>query len=98
MHTDPLDEKARTEDILYELLLKAGVELIAEIEKKNNFYFVNNNLIVALEKMDEEVVKEILSEKPHKVLTSDRLFNNNDQLKTNTALQMKDAEIYFTVV
>ncbi|MBU1753415.1 hypothetical protein KKG56_06125 [bacterium] len=33
--------------------------------------------------------------KPHKVIILDRLFNNNDQLKTNAALQMKDAGIEF---
>ncbi len=32
------------------------------------------------------------------VYTIDRLFDNNDQLKTNTALQMKDARIEFKVV
>jgi len=32
------------------------------------------------------------------VTTLDRLFNDNDQLKTNTALQMKDAGIEFKVV
>ena len=31
-------------------------------------------------------------------MTLDRLFNNNDQLKTNTALQMKDAGIEFKMV
>ena len=31
-------------------------------------------------------------------ITLGRLFNGNDQLKTNTALQMKDAEIDFRVV
>ncbi|MBU0700742.1 hypothetical protein KKE26_05560 [bacterium] len=33
--------------------------------------------------------------KPHKVIILDRLFKNNDQLKTNAALQMKDAGIEF---
>ena len=31
-------------------------------------------------------------------ITLDKLFKNNDQLKTNTALQMKDAGIEFKVV
>ena len=33
--------------------------------------------------------------KPKKVTTLDILFANNDQLKTNTLLQMKDAGIDF---
>ena len=31
-------------------------------------------------------------------ITLDRLFKNNDQLKTNTLLQMKDTGIEFKVV
>jgi adenine-specific DNA-methyltransferase len=33
-----------------------------------------------------------------KVIALDRLFAGNDELKTNTALQMKDAEVEFRVV
>ena len=44
------------------------------------------------------IVKTVIEAKPQKVITIDRLFNNNDQLKTNTALQMKDAGIEFKVV
>jgi hypothetical protein len=33
-----------------------------------------------------------------KVITLDRLFNKNDRLKTNTALQMKDAGNEFKAV
>ena len=40
----------------------------------------------------------INTEKPKMVITLDRIFKNNDQLKTNTALQMKDADIEFKVV
>jgi len=35
---------------------------------------------------------------PDKVITLDRLFQNNDQLKTNTVLQMEDAGLGFEVV
>ncbi|MBN2771328.1 MAG: site-specific DNA-methyltransferase [Spirochaetes bacterium] len=98
-HLEPLDENAKTEDVLYELLLKSGVSLTAKIEKKNGIYIINDNEIaLLLEKMNEKMVKEVIELNPRKVITLDRLFNNNDQLKTNTALQMKDAEIEFKVV
>lgn len=44
------------------------------------------------------IIQKVLEATPQKVITLDRLFNNNDQLKTNTALQMKEAEIEFKVV
>ena len=43
-------------------------------------------------------IKKVIAEKPKKVITLDRLFKNNDRLKTNAALQMKDAEIDFKTV
>ncbi|MBI4620289.1 MAG: site-specific DNA-methyltransferase [Desulfobacterales bacterium] len=98
-HLEPLDEHAKTEDVLYEFLLKSGVPLTARIEKKNGYLLVNDNEIaLMLEKADDKIVKKVIAEKPNKVITLDRLFKNNDQLKTNTALQMKDAGIEFKAV
>lgn len=99
LHTDPVDENAKIENILYELLLKSGVSLTARIEEKEGYYLVNNGeIILILKLIDEGIIKAVISEKPKKVITLDRLFKNNDQLKTNTALQMKDSEIDFRVV
>lgn len=99
LHTDPVDENAKIENILYELLLKSGVPLIAKIEEKDDYYRVNDGEVdLILKKIDESIIKAVISEKPKKVITLDRLFKNNDQLKTNTALQMKDSEIDFRVV
>jgi len=41
--------------------------------------------------------REIAS-KPNKVIALDKLFKGNDQLKTNTVLQMKDAGIEFKTI
>lgn len=99
LHTDPVDENAKIENILYELLLKSGVPLTARIEEKDGYYRVNNGeIILILKRIDDSLIKAVISEKPKKVITLDRLFKNNDQLKTNTALQMKDSEIDFRVV
>ncbi len=99
LHTDPVDENAKTENILYELLLKSGVPLTARIEDKDGYYLVNEDeIILILKKIDESIIEAVISEKPKKVITLDRLFKNNDQLKTNTALQMKDSEIDLRVV
>ena len=63
------------------------------------FYLVNDNEIaLILEKVDKEIIKTIIDLKPQKVITIDRLFNNNDQLIANTALQTYDAGIDFKSV
>jgi len=99
LHTDPVDENAKIKNILYELLLKSGVPLTARIEEKGGYYQVNDGEIaLMLEKVNESIIKKVIAENPNNVITLDRLFNNNDQLKTNTALQMKDAGIEFKAV
>ncbi len=98
-HLEPLDEHAKIEDVLYELLIKAGVPLTAKIKNENGYILVNEDEIaLMLEKVDEKIIKNILAHKPKKVFTLDRLFKNNDKLKTNAALQMKDAKIEFKVI
>jgi adenine-specific DNA-methyltransferase len=89
-------EGAKEFNILYELMLKTGCTLSDKVETKENYYSVNNGeLIVAAKAINESVIKNIISDKPKKVIILDELFENNDQLKTNTALQMKDAGIEF---
>lgn len=98
-HLEPLDEYAKIEDVLYELLIKAGVPLTAKIKKENGYVLANGNEIaLMLEKAEEKIIKKIVAAKPKKVFTLDRLFKDNDKLKTNTALQMKDAGIEFKVI
>ena len=50
------------------------------------------------QRLMKKIVDSILEDKPQIFITLDKLFKNNDQLKTNTALQMKDAGIEFKVV
>ena len=59
---------------------------------------MDGELILALVRMDGDLVKTILAEKPVKIITLDRLFEGNDPLKTNTALQMKDAGVEFKTI
>ncbi len=59
----------------------------------------DNKIALILEKVDKEIIKTVIDVNlKKKVITIDRLFNNNDRLKTNTALQMKDAGIDFKSV
>ena len=85
--------------MLFELMLKAGYQLTDKVEDKGGFYAIaNGQLVIALKKLDEKIITEIIAAKPKKVITLDNLFTGNDQLKTNTVLQMKDAEIDFKTI
>ncbi len=99
LHLDPVKKDAVEENMLFELLLKSGRDLISVIENTGDYYRINDGeMIIALTKIDEQMVDSILEDKPQVFITLDRLFKNNDQLKTNTLLQMKDAGIEFKVV
>ena len=70
-----------------------------EIEKKDKYYSVKDGeLIIALEEINKKITDKIISAKPQKVITLDILFKGKDQLKTNTAFQMRDAEIEFKTI
>ena len=58
----------------------------------------NGELIIALDAMSEKLVEQIIAAKPQKVITLDSLFTGNDQLKTNTVLQMRDAGVDFKAI
>jgi adenine-specific DNA-methyltransferase len=97
--TGPTKEGSEEENMLYELLLKSGFDLNSTVEHKGNYYVVNGDqMVVALSKMNETIIKEIVSLKPSKCIALDKLFAGNDQLKTNTVLQMRDAGVEFKTI
>lgn len=99
LFVNPVSGSASIENMVYELLLKSGKDLNSKIEHKTNYYCINENeLVLMLEKATKEIVAAVLKEQPQKVIALDRLFKDNDQLKTNTVLQMKDAGIEFKTI
>jgi len=97
--TNPLSEGSLEKNMLYELIVKAGYQLTDKVAAKNKYYIVNDGeLIIALEEMSQSIVNEIIAAKPKKVITLDNLFTGNDQLKTNTVLQMRDAGVEFKTI
>ncbi|MBX3008039.1 MAG: site-specific DNA-methyltransferase [Melioribacteraceae bacterium] len=107
---DQVKPNAEKENMLYELILKSGYQLTVETaylsadrhdmpSKEGGYYSINNNeTIILLEVIDQALIEEILKLKPKNVIALDNLFVGNDQLKTNTVLQMKDANIEFRTV
>ncbi|NQV36732.1 MAG: site-specific DNA-methyltransferase [Candidatus Marinimicrobia bacterium] len=99
LFVDPVSKNATTENMVYELLLKSGKDLNSKIEYKAQYYCVNDSeLVLMLEKATQDIIDSVLKEQPRKVVALDRLFKGNDQLKTNTSLQMKDAGIEFKTI
>jgi len=97
--TNPVSEGSEEENMLYELMIKAGYQLTDKIEKADKFYSINDGeLIIALEEMSQPIVDKIIATKPQKVITLDNLFTGNDQLKTNTVLQLRDAGVEFKTI
>ena len=96
---DPITENATIDNMVYELLLKSGKDLNSVIEHKKGYYTINGkDLILMLESATQEVIDSILVEHPNKVIALNRLFEGNDQLKTNTVLQMKDIGVEFKTI
>jgi len=103
MLKDPVKPEAQEQNLLWELLLKSGYDLNTKITEqkigKCRFYSVaGGEMAVILSKADEKCLQEIINRKPQKVICLDSVFENNDQLKTNTVLQMKDAGIEFRTI
>lgn len=99
LFVDPVSESATIENMVYELLLKSGKDLNSRIEKQDGFYSVNSGeLVLMLEKANQQIIDNIIALNPQKVIALDKLFTGNDQLKTNTVLQMKDAGIEFKTI
>lgn len=111
--TNPVHASSPEQNLLYELILKSGYLLTDKVEKydivnegldesqhiKTNFYIIaDGELIIALDKINPQVIELIIEQSPKKVIMLDNLFAGNDQLKTNTVLQMKDAGIDFKTI
>ena len=95
MHVDHINPKSSQEDILFELLLKAGFELTTKIEKvsmaEKVVYSIEGGLmLICLEKeLTKEVIKAMAEKNPSRVICLDEGFAGNDQLKTNAVQIMK---------
>lgn len=96
---NPVAENATTDNMVYELLLKNGKNLNSTIRHEQGCYNINSGeLILLLESANQATIDYALSQHPQKVIALDSLFEGNDQLKTNTVLQFRDAGINFKTI
>lgn len=89
LSVDHLDPNASQEDLLYELLLKAGVKPTEKIELvslagQQLFAVGEGHLLVHLDnQIDQGVIDAVLQQAPSQFICLDKAFHGNDQLKTN---------------
>lgn len=92
------------QDVLHELMLKAGLQLTVAIEEANvaghKVYSIAEGLlaICLANPISKECLRGIISLEPQRVICLDAAFGGNDQLKTNTVLEMKSHGIEFRTV
>lgn len=104
LHADHLLPERSQQDVLYELLLKSGRSLTAPIvartvEWQNVFDVDGGELFICLDDpIEEATLQGMIALQPGRILCLDAAFKGNDQLKTNTVLQMRDAGIEFRTV
>ena len=110
LHSNHISEETEQEDLLYELLLKAGFELTESIEQKNfgnqaAFSIAEDALLICLEdRIEPETVEAMVAAEPAEIIVKDSAFAGNDQLKVNAVQTVKaynqnsETDIVFKVV
>jgi adenine-specific DNA-methyltransferase len=110
LHTDHIDPEASQEDILYELLIKAGFMPTEKIETlvlagKQVFSIAEGALLICLEdQLTGELIDAVADLEPMQFICLDKGFKGNDQLKANAVQTFKsrsqgaETEMVFKVV
>ncbi len=111
---DNLETGSTQKNILYELILKSGLDLDILIQEKDfkgpvsaeatsgkeKYYNLGDGkLIIYLgDKISKEMGEFFQNLKPEKIICLERAFQNNDELKANILLQAEQEDIDFKVI
>ncbi|RDE97120.1 site-specific DNA-methyltransferase [Aggregatibacter aphrophilus] len=102
LFVDPVRKEATPDAMLYEILLRLGLKLTAKVRSENQVFWVSDEsgqqFALLLETLSADLLDQVISAQPKKVVTLDSLFNGDDALKKNAELQMNDAGIAFFVL
>lgn len=110
IHIDHIDPSASQEEILYELLLKAGFMPTEQIKTltladKQVFSIAEGALLICLEEqLTHALIDAVADQEPMQFICLDKGFNSNDQLKANAVQTFKsrsqsaETEMVFKVV
>jgi len=89
LHVDHVNHEARQEELLYEILVKAGFTMTEKIETKTIagqpvFAIDDGSLLICLEpEITKELVEAVAAVGPKQFFCLDSAFQGNDQLKAN---------------
>ena len=110
LHVDHRRSESTPDDIVYEILLKAGFPLSTNVETiklaaSDVFSIEDGALLICLKKhITSELVDALADANPLQVICLDEGFNGNDQLKANAVqtfkarAQAEESEIVFRTV
>jgi len=102
LFVDPVRKEATPDAMLYEILLRLGLKLTAKVRSENQVFWASDEsgqqFALLLETLSADLLDQVISAQPKKVVTLDSLFNGDDALKKNAELQMNDAGIAFFVL
>ena len=102
LFVDSVRKEATPDAMLYEILLHLGLKLTAKVRSKNQVFWVSDEsgqqFALLLETLSADLLDQVISAQPKKVVTLDSLFNGDDALKKNAELQMNDSGIAFFVL
>lgn len=104
LFADNVRSGRKERDLLFEIVLKSGLELTDEIDemkfnRKTIFSIGGGALLICLDSsIDPETVKNMVAQNPRNVVCLDAAFHGNDNLKTNTKLLMESHSIEFHTV
>ena len=103
LHVDNTDPKSKEEDILYEILVKAGFELSEKIEQvkvggRNVYSVLEGQLLICLDKLlDKDFVRSLAEKKPKQFICLNSSFKEDADL-TNTAKILENNQIEFRTI
>ena len=89
LHIDHINHKASQEDLLFEILLKAGFKPTEKVsvftaEGKQVFSIAEGALLICLEEsVTRELIDAVIEANPQQFICLDSAFHGNDQLKAN---------------
>lgn len=96
---DNVRPESSTQNLLYELIIKSGYDLNVQIEPiqtPDGVYhkIAGGELVICLvDTLTKAIFEAILAGKPQKIITLDRSFAGNDQLKTNMVLMAEQVGV-----
>jgi adenine-specific DNA-methyltransferase len=104
LYADNIQPERSDQDRLYELILKSGRTLSAQVEKldigqRTAFAVGEGELLICLEPyLERDTLRALFAHKPQMVLCLDTAFDGNDALKTNTVLEAQSHGVSFKTV